>query len=124
YWPNSAIIGVSPCCEARSSTLPPCCGVRSAVCLLELRRLAYRMPGAAQCLGRLRRHVVLVVLGEDFACLEGAVGLERALRDDAAALLEEVGKDAGVRDGDRLRVVGDAEGHRRAVSDAFDAVGL
>ena len=51
--------------------------------------------------GGLRRHVVLVVLGEHFGRVEHAVGSELALRDDAFALLEQVGKDAGVDDRDR-----------------------
>ena len=58
---------------------------------------------------RFGRHVVLVVLREHLGRLERAVGLQRALRDDAFAFLEQVGKDAGVDDGNRLRGVGHVE---------------
>ncbi len=65
--------------------------------------------------GGLGRHVVLVVLREHLGRVEHAVRADLALRDDALALLEEVGKDAGIDDGNGLRRVGDLEAHGEAV---------
>src|SRR5690606_35518312 len=80
------------------------------------RRRIHRVPGLAQRLGRLRRHVVLVVLGEHLGGGEHAVRPDAALRDDTLALAEEVRQAAGVGHRDRLRIVGDAEGHAGAVA--------
>ena len=84
---------------------------------MRLARLLHR-------LGRFRRHVVLVVLGEHLGRGEHAVGAELALRDDAFALLEQVRKDAGVAHRDAFRGVGDDEADRQAVGGALDAAGF
>ena len=65
----------------------------------------------------LRRHVVLVVLGEDFIGTENAVRAERAARNHPLFLAEEVGQDAGVSDGKRRMLkIGDAKTHGEAVT--------
>ena len=78
--------------------------------------------GALERLAGLRRHVVLVVLGQHLARVEHAVGAHLALRDHALALLEQVGQDAAVGHGHGLRGVGDDEVHVGAV--ALDAAFL
>src|SRR5690606_21805451 len=89
--------------RAPGSFLQRLSGARS-----RLVRLLYRLGG-------LRRHVVLVVLGEHLARVEDAVGAELALRDHALALAEEVRQRPLVDDGYRLRRIRDDEVHRDAV---------
>ena len=98
-WPSSGIM----CCLAgyRARSVWP---LRAACC------------ARFERLGGFGRHVVLVVLGQHLARDEHAVGAELALRDHALAFLEQVGKDAGVDDRDRLRGVGHDEAHRRVPS--------
>src|SRR5439155_3692063 len=64
---------------------------------------------------RRRRHVVLVVLREDFARVERAVGGERALRDHALAFPEEIGKESRVHDGNGLRGIRHAKAHGQRI---------
>src|SRR5690348_15315021 len=60
---------------------------------------------------RLGGHVVLVVFREHLGRMEGAVGPELALRDDAFPLLEEIGQQPRICDGNRLRRIRHAEMH-------------
>ena len=60
-------------------------------------------------LGDLRRHVVLIVLGEHAVGDEGALGRELALGDDALSFLEQVRQHALVGDRHRLQRIGDGE---------------
>ena len=64
------------------------------------------------CLGR---HVVLVVLRQHFGCAKRPIWTELALRDDAFAFAEQVGKQSGVDDGNRLRGVGHAKAHGQRI---------
>src|SRR5690242_13623823 len=99
-WPSSGVIVAASFAVRRRQRLG-----ELGVALLRL----------SQGVGGFGRHVVLVVLGEHLAGDED-VALEPALRDDALALLEEVGKDAFVADEDRPGGVGDDEARLRALA--------
>src|SRR5207249_2181314 len=69
----------------------------------------YRLLGALHRIRGLGRHVVLVVLGEDFAGAEHAVGAELSLRDHALAFAEQVRQLAAVSHAHALCRVGHRE---------------
>ena len=67
------------------------------------------------------RHVVFVVLGEDFVGMENAVRAERAARNHPLFLAELFGQDAGLSDGKRRMLkIGDAKTHGKAVAFAHE----
>ena len=74
-------------------------------------------------LGDFGGHVVLVVLGEHGVGKEAAGGIELAFGHHALALAEEIGKDAGVADGNGLGGVGDGERHGQSLAALQAAVG-
>src|SRR5580693_2561836 len=61
--------------------------------------------------GHLRRHVLLVVLGEDLVGDEGPIRTHGAVRDDALALAEQVRQHARVLDRNLVREVREHEAH-------------
>src|SRR5690606_2088122 len=62
-----------------------------------------------QRLSHLRRHVILIVLGQHFIGYARAIGIGPTQRNDALAFTEQVRKDALEADGDRFDAIGDAE---------------
>jgi hypothetical protein len=82
--------------------------------LERLRRLGGGLVRLLHGLGRLRRHVVFVVLGEHLARAEHAVCAQLPLRNHALALAEQVRQRAAVDHGDGFRRVGDHEAHLHA----------
>jgi hypothetical protein len=72
----------------------------------------------------LRRHVVLVVLGQYLVGLEHALPVQPAVHDDALPLAEQVGQDADVLHRQAVGTVSDREAHPQATGFALDAAGL
>ena len=96
--------------SARGDQVLPGAGAGAA----QVRRtLICRVHVRLQAVRHLGRHVVLVVLGEDFLGHE-AIAVELAARDDALPLAEQVRQDAGVADRNFLLEVGQYEGDLEA----------
>src|SRR5687767_10635648 len=76
---------------AGAATRPPPATMLQA----PLRRSFQRIRLVLAARPKLRRHVVLVMLGEDFGGEEASVRLEAAFGDDAAILAEQIGGDSG-----------------------------
>ena len=95
-WPNSVIMAMRSVVAAGPGLLPA---------------LGRRPPVAArlQGLGDFRRHVFLVMLGQDLERREAAVGLQAAFDHHALALAEEIGQHAAIGDGQRFLQIGHAE---------------
>src|SRR6185295_4260590 len=97
----------------------------SSVCLcLVQARHRHSLPRFVDCRLCLRRHVVGIVLGKHLGSVEAAVGRQRSLRDDAFALLEQVGKEARVADRYRARGIGHTEVNGQAVAVAGETACL
>ena len=74
--------------------------------------LAARLQG----LGDFRRHVFLVMLGQDLVRHEAAVGLQAAFHHHPLALAEEIGQHALIGDRQRFLQIGHAEARGPAVA--------
>src|SRR5690554_2160622 len=87
-----------PAPRPRAATWPePALGTAPSPARIDRAResLAHRPARLRDRVRHLWRHVVLVVLGEDFLGDEGAVRVELAAGDDALAFTEQVRKHAG-----------------------------
>ena len=95
---SGSVPSTSASSSARISAKWPSSGIMACLASLLQRRAAFSAAASlcacSTACGGLGRHVVLVVLRQHLGRAEHAVGAELALRDDALALLEEVGKDA------------------------------
>src|ERR1700685_840056 len=103
-WPRQAPTSPKNACEtlstkARMRANTPSSG---AMNIPLARRLRGGRVGRCRLLlersGHLRRHVLLVVLGEDLVGDEGPIGTHGAVRDDALALAEQIRQHARVLD--------------------------
>src|SRR6476659_2821727 len=73
------------------------------------------MLGSVNCLARLRRHVVLIVLGKHLIGVENSVRANVSLRHATAPFFEQVGKNSFVDYRNALGCIGDDEARCQAI---------